>query len=127
MDSQMGLGWKVIAGAIFLGIGQLAGALVADCPVPAWVPWLKWLASGFNAAGMVVGGIGVSSKVANAVNNVTSSLNAGNQIVAKAMKEQKFVDRVIEKRVPYIVKQLGPNDEIIVKNKSVGSPEIKKE
>jgi hypothetical protein len=124
MDTTMGLGWKVIAGAICLGVGQLLSALITDCPVPAWVPWIKWFSGGFNACGMVLAGIGVSSKVATAVNTVTNSVASSQRAMSKAMGEQKFIEKVIEKRVPYIVKRLGPNDELMVKKNVVEDKDI---
>lgn len=128
MDGAMGLGWKVIAGAICLGMGQLFGAAVTDCPVPSWVPWLKWFGTLFNAGGMVLAGIGVSSKVAGAVNTVTKTMQRNQTIMLKGLSDQKFVERVVEKQIPYVVKRLGPLDEIMVrKNITKDVKEVKKE
>jgi hypothetical protein len=125
---NMTLGWKTIAGTIVLGIGQLLGVAITDCPILEWIPYMKWLSGIFNAFGMILTGIGLSSKIATATNSMVNSVAEGNRVVSKAMKEQKFIDRVIEKRIPYIVKRLGPDEEIIVKNcKPVGAPDIKKE
>jgi hypothetical protein len=117
----MNLGWKTITGAILLGLAQIMSAAITDCPVPEWVPWLKWLSSLFNASGMVLAGIGVSSKVATAVNSVTSVMEENQRSLTKGLSAQRFVEKVIEKRIPYIVKRLGPGDELMVRQQ----PQVK--
>lgn len=116
---QMTLGWKVITGAVLLGIGQLLSAGMVDCPIPTWVPWLKWLSGMCNAAGAVIGGVGVSSKVMTVTNILTNAMTENRNVMTKSLSEQKFVEKVIERKVPYIVKRLGPDDEIMVKNNKV--------
>lgn len=112
----MNLGWKVITGTIMLAVAQLFSAAMTDCPIPAWIPWLKWLSGLCNAGGMVLAGVGISSKFATATNSVTNTLMHNQQITTKALSEQKVMERVVvEKQVPYVVKRLGPDDDIIIR------------
>jgi len=114
---QMNLGWKTIVGASLIALGQIASAGIADCPVPAWIPWLKWLSGWFTAAGAVFAGVGVSGKIANAVNIIVNSMSSHQEGLTKALEQQKIIEKVVTKRVPYIVKQLGPEEEIVIKKR----------
>lgn len=111
----MQLGWKVITGTALLAAAQLFSAAMTDCPVPTWIPWLKWFSGLLNAGGLVLTGVGISSKVANATNNVVESLNRNNANTIRAMGDQKFVEKVIERKVPYVVRRLGPDDEVMIR------------
>jgi hypothetical protein len=124
----MQLGWKVITGTALLAAAQLFSAAMTDCPIPAWIPWLKWLSGLMNAGGLVLTGVGLSSKVATATNNVVESLNRNNVNTLRALGDQKFIDRIIERKVPYVVKRLGPEDEVMIrKGITKDAKEIKKE
>ena len=114
---MMGLGWKMILGGALLALGQIMGAAITDCPVEAWVPWLKWFAGLFNAAGMVLGAVGVSSKVATATNLGVSAVNAMNKQVRDALSTQKTIvqNQVVEKRIPYIAKIINEGDMVKIK------------
>jgi hypothetical protein len=113
----MNLGWKTILGGVLLALGQIAGAAIADCPVEEWIPWLKWISGLFNAAGMVIGAIGVSSKVATATNLGVGAVNQLNYRLREAIGKQRIVvqEKVIEKRIPYIVKRLEDGDVVKIK------------
>jgi len=114
---MMGLGWKMILGGALLALGQIMGAAITDCPVEAWVPWLKWFAGLFNAAGMVLGAVGVSSKVATATNLGVGAVNAMNKQVRDALSNQKMVvqNQIVEKRIPYIAKIINEGDMVKIK------------
>jgi hypothetical protein len=117
---MMGLGWKMILGGVLLALGQIMGAAITDCPVEAWIPWFKWLAGLFNAAGMVFGAVGVSSKVATATNYITRSLDLSRSVISNAVTAQsqgrsEVIERVIEKRIPYIAKIINEGDMVKIK------------
>lgn len=111
----MNLGWKTILGGILLAAGQVMGAAITDCPVEAWVPWLKWLAGLFNAGGMVFGAIGVSSKVATATNLGVNAVNAMNQQIKEVANIQRSIAQDTEKRIPYIAKVINDGDVVKIK------------
>jgi hypothetical protein len=123
---MMNLGWKTILGGALLAAGQIAGAAITDCPVEAWVPWLKWLAGLLNASGLVIGAIGVSSKVSTATNLGVDAVNNLNYQLREAIGKQKMVvqEKVIEKRVPYIVKRIEDGDIVKIKRAADGKTEI---
>jgi hypothetical protein len=111
----MDLGWKTIAGGVLIGLGQLASAAITDCPVPTWVPWLKWFSGLFNAGGVVLGAVGISSKVATVTNSITRALDINRDVIANAVGKQRTVVQQVEKRVPYIVRKLEPGDSVEIK------------
>ena len=114
---MMGLGWKMILGGALLALGQIMGAAITDCPVEAWVPWLKWFAGLFNAAGMVLGAVGVSSKVATATNLGVDAVNKMSQQMQRSIRDNQPTIKIqeVEKRIPYIAKIINEGDMVKIK------------
>lgn len=114
---MMGLGWKVILGGALLAAGQICAAAVTDCPVESWVPWMKWFAGIFNAAGMVLGAVGVSSKVATATNLGVDAVNKMSQQMQRSIKDNQSTIKIqeVEKRIPYIAKVINEGDLVKIK------------
>ena len=114
----MDLGWKTILGASLLAVGQIFGAAISDFPIQAWIPWMKWASGFFNAAGMIIGAVGISSKVATSSNLNVAAITDLNVRLREAIGKQKIVVQEKEKRVPYIVRQVSPGDIIKIKKSS---------
>ena len=114
---MMSLGWKTILGGALLAAGQIMGAAITDCPVEAWVPWMKWFAGLFNAAGMVLGAVGISSKVATSTNLGVDAVNKMSQQMQRSIRDHQPTIKIqeVEKRIPYIAKIINEGDMVKIK------------
>lgn len=54
--------WKTTTGAVLAFIGIVLTAATQECPVPEWVPWIKWLSSILAASGVALGMVGIASR-----------------------------------------------------------------
>ena len=51
------------AGVMIFLLGKVLSANAEVCPIPEWIPWLKFVGQIIEGLGMGAGGIGIARKI----------------------------------------------------------------
>lgn len=81
------LGGKTKTGAVLLALGVAIYNTVDICPVPAWIPWIKYVGSIACAVGGALGLVGIGHKV----DKATDAVVAADQAAPSALTEERFL------------------------------------